>query len=38
LSFTVTLSHVIFSCRSAETVRVRTSMVTARSIPSGTIQ
>jgi hypothetical protein len=38
LSFTVTLSRVIVSCRSADTVRVRMSIVTERSMPRGMIQ
>ena len=38
LTFTVTLSRVIVSCCSAETVRVRMSIFTERSIPSGMIQ
>jgi hypothetical protein len=38
LTFTVTLSRVMVSCCSAEIVRVRMSMVIARSNPSGMIQ
>jgi hypothetical protein len=38
LTLIVTLSRVIVSCCSAETVRVRMSIVTARSMFSGMIQ
>ncbi len=38
LTLMVTLSRVMVSCCSAETVRVRMSTLTERSIPKGMIQ